>query len=144
MSDFDKQLCTKVKDGCKAKSKDPKLEVIFKEIMNKKECDCSPIERAIKALKDWNCSKVSQVCDSMNDTNDTFLNAADVEMENCDDAPDSPPLTHVKPSQKPGVPPHTNSTANKPVKPANPSQITSNVRPYNRYKLKEKSVVNVK
>ena len=41
-------------------------------------------------MKDWNCSEISQICDSIDDTNDTFLNAADVEMQTCDETPDSP------------------------------------------------------
>ena len=57
-------------------------------------------------MKDWNCSEISQICDSIDDTNDTFLNAADVEMQTCDETPDSPSFTRVESPEKPADTPN--------------------------------------
>ena len=90
----DEQLCKSIKKKC-GNSKDTLIGKLFDDIVKKKECECTPFERAIQTLKTWKCSEVVKACEMYG-----LMNAMDVEMQECEEVstpPASPTVIRTSP-----------------------------------------------
>ena len=142
MADHER-ACTDIREKCKNKGS-IELKNIFKEIIDKRDSECTPLERAIKCLKNWKCSEAVNVCDQYD-----LMNIIDVEMQDGDDAPDSPQSTPVRPSSPKKTIPVRPSSPKKPIpvrpsspkkplpaRPDSPKKSIPGRPPARRYKVK--------